>query len=172
MAAKDYYAILNIKRDADEKEIKHAYRKLAKKYHPDTNPNNKEAEQKFKEVTEAYNVLSDPEKKKKYDQYGSAAFDGNFSDGFNASDFYGNHFHEQTFHDGSNGFHFHFSGNADDDMFDDLFGSFFHGSTGSTKNTYTNDGFSFHNNYNEKGADAHADIHISFDDAVFGCDKV
>lgn len=172
MAAKDYYAILNIKRDADEKEIKRAYRKLAKKYHPDTNPNNKEAEQKFKEVTEAYNVLSDPEKKKKYDQYGSAAFDGNFSHGFNASDFYGNHFHEQTFHDGSNGFHFHFSGNADDDMFDDLFGSFFHGSTGSTKNTYTNDGFSFHNNYNEKGADAHADIHISFDDAVFGCDKV
>ena len=78
MAAKDYYAILNIKRDADEKEIKRAYRKLAKKYHPDTNPNNKEAEQKFKEVTEAYNVLSDPEKKKKYDQYGSAAFDGNF----------------------------------------------------------------------------------------------
>ena len=55
MAAKDYYAILNIKRDADEKEIKRAYRKLAKKYHPDTNPNNKEAEQKFKEVTEAYN---------------------------------------------------------------------------------------------------------------------
>ena len=64
MAKRDYYDVLEISRNADEKEIKRAYRKLAKKYHPDTNPGDKQAEQKFKEVTEAYNVLSDSEKKK------------------------------------------------------------------------------------------------------------
>ena len=73
---RDYYEVLGIGKQADEKEIKKAYRKLAKKYHPDMNPDDKAAEQKFKEVTEAYNVLSDPEKKKLYDQFGHAAFDG------------------------------------------------------------------------------------------------
>ena len=69
MAAKrDYYEVLGVARDADPGTIKKAYRKLAKKYHPDTNPGDKTAEQNFKEVTEAYNVLSDPEKKKLYDQ--------------------------------------------------------------------------------------------------------
>lgn len=72
---RDYYEVLGIGKQADEKEIKKAYRKLAKKYHPDTNPGDRTAEQKFKEVTEAYNVLSDPEKKKLYDQFGFAAFD-------------------------------------------------------------------------------------------------
>ena len=72
---RDYYEVLGIGKQADEKEIKKAYRKLAKKYHPDMNPGDKAAEQKFKEVTEAYNVLSDPEKKKLYDQFGFAAFD-------------------------------------------------------------------------------------------------
>ena len=77
MAAKrDYYEVLGVAKNADEKTIKKAYRKLAKKYHPDTNPGDKEAEKKFKEVTEAYSVLSDPEKKKLYDQFGHAAFDG------------------------------------------------------------------------------------------------
>lgn len=71
----DYYEVLGIGKQADEKEIKRAYRKLAKKYHPDMNPGDKVAEQKFKEVTEAYNVLSDKEKKKLYDQFGFAAFD-------------------------------------------------------------------------------------------------
>ena len=69
--AKDYYAILGVGRGADEKEVKQAYRKLARKYHPDVNPNDAAAEGKFKEVSEAYEVLSDPEKKKLYDQYGS-----------------------------------------------------------------------------------------------------
>ena len=78
MAKKDYYDVLGINRNADEKEIKRAYRKLAKKYHPDINPGDKEAEQKFKELTEAYNVLSDSEKKKLYDQYGFAAFEEGF----------------------------------------------------------------------------------------------
>ncbi len=75
MAKRDYYEVLGIGRNADAKEIKKAYRKLAKKYHPDMNPGDKQAEQKFKEITEAYNVLSDTEKKKLYDQYGFAAFE-------------------------------------------------------------------------------------------------
>jgi chaperone protein DnaJ len=68
--AKDYYAILGVSRDADEKEIKSAYRRLARKYHPDVNPNDKTAEAKFKEISEAYEVLSDPEKRKMYQQFG------------------------------------------------------------------------------------------------------
>lgn len=75
MAKRDYYEVLGVGRDADAKAIKRAYRKLAKKYHPDMNPGDKQAEQKFKEITEAYNILSDDEKKKLYDQYGFAAFE-------------------------------------------------------------------------------------------------
>ena len=81
MADKDYYGTLGVDKNADEAAIKRAYRSLAKKYHPDMNPGDAEAEQKFKEVNEAYSVLSDPEKKAKYDQFGSAAFDG--TGGFN-----------------------------------------------------------------------------------------
>lgn len=72
--AEDYYKTLGIEKDASPDEAKKAYRKLALKYHPDKNPNNKQAEEKFKRISEAYAVLSDPEKKKKYDQYGSDAF--------------------------------------------------------------------------------------------------
>ncbi len=70
MATKDYYKVLGIKRDASESEVKQAYRKLARKHHPDVNPGDKTAESKFKEINEAYEVLSDKEKRKKYDQYG------------------------------------------------------------------------------------------------------
>ena len=72
---RDYYDVLGISRDADAAAIKRAYRKLAKKYHPDSNPGDKTAEQMFKDVNEAYDVLSDPKKKKLYDQFGHAAFD-------------------------------------------------------------------------------------------------
>ena len=72
---RDYYEVLGVDKNADEAAIKRAYRTLAKKYHPDMNPGNKEAEQKFKEVNEAYAVLSDPDKKAKYDQYGFAGID-------------------------------------------------------------------------------------------------
>ena len=75
MTKRDYYDVLGIGRNADEKEIKRAYRKLAKQYHPDTNPGDKQAEQRFKEITEAYNVLSDKEKRAAYNQFGFAAFD-------------------------------------------------------------------------------------------------
>ena len=73
---RDYYEVLGVAKGADENAIKKAYRKLAKKYHPDTNAGNPQAEKKFKEITEAYSVLSDPEKRKLYDQFGHAAFDG------------------------------------------------------------------------------------------------
>jgi curved DNA-binding protein len=91
--AKDYYAILGVKKDANADEIKKAYRKLAFKYHPDKNPGNKEAEEKFKEITEAYAVLSDTEKKRQYDQFGEAGFHQRFSQedifrGFDAGDIF------------------------------------------------------------------------------------
>ena len=70
---RDYYEVLGVDKNASETEIKRAYRKVAKKYHPDMNPGDKEAEEKFKEAAEAYEVLSDPEKKSKYDQFGHAA---------------------------------------------------------------------------------------------------
>ena len=85
---RDYYEVLGVDRNADEAAIKSAYRKLAKKYHPDVNPGDKDAEQKFKEASEAYAVLSDPEKRRKYDQFGHAAFDqGAGGGGFGGFDF-------------------------------------------------------------------------------------
>ena len=78
---KDYYELLGVTKNASQDDIKKAYRKLAKKYHPDVNKDNKEAEKKFKEVSEAYEVLSDTDKKSKYDQFGHAGVDPNFSAG-------------------------------------------------------------------------------------------
>lgn len=103
MAKRDYYEILGLTKNADEKEIKAGFRKLAKQYHPDLNPDNKEAESKFKEINEAYEVLSDSDKKAKYDQFGHAAFDQNqgFGGGANYGDF--------------------------NDIFGDMFGDFFGG---------------------------------------------
>ena len=72
---RDYYEVLGVPKDADEDALKKAYRKLAKKYHPDANPGDKEAEAKFKEASEAYSVLSDPQKRQQYDQFGHAAFE-------------------------------------------------------------------------------------------------
>ena len=73
---RDYYEVLGVAKNASDAELKKAYRKLAKKYHPDVNPGDKEAEAKFKEATEAYGILSDPDKRKQYDQFGHAAFEG------------------------------------------------------------------------------------------------
>ncbi len=82
MSDRDYYEILNVNRDADQNEIKKAYRSLAMQYHPDKNPGNKEAEEKFKELSEAYAVLSDPQKRRQYDQFGKAGMRGGSTGGF------------------------------------------------------------------------------------------
>ena len=88
---RDYYEVLGVDRGADEATIKKAYRQLAKKYHPDMNPGDKEAEKKFKEASEAYAVLSDAEKRRQYDQFGHAAFEqgGGGAGGFGGFDFNG-----------------------------------------------------------------------------------
>ena len=84
---RDYYEVLGVDKNADEAALKKAYRVLAKKYHPDMNPNNPEAEKKFKEAREAYAVLSDPEKRRQYDQFGHAAFENGGAGGFGGFDF-------------------------------------------------------------------------------------
>ena len=79
---RDYYEVLGVDKNASEDEIKRAYKKLARKYHPDMNPGDKEAEEKFKEINEAYEVLSDPQKRATYDQFGHAGMDGMGAGGF------------------------------------------------------------------------------------------
>ncbi len=143
---RDYYEVLGVSRNADDAELKKAYRQLAKKYHPDVNPGDKEAEAKFKEATEAYTVLSDPEKRRKYDQFGHAAFDN----GGGESPFDG----------------FDFNSSDMSDIFGDLFGSdifgdLFGGRSSQRRSTNTP----------TKGANLRARINISFEEAVFGCNK-
>ncbi len=177
---RDYYEVLGLSKGADESSIKKAYRKLAKKYHPDTNPDNKEAEKKFKEITEAYSVLSDPGKKKMYDQFGHAAFDqsgtssnngyGGFGDfgsggfgGFGSGGFKNGGTYRRTYSNTGNGYQeFHFEDGNMDDMFGDIFGDMFHhyGSTGSS------------GQFRSKGSDLNAEVTVGFDEAAFGCDKV
>ncbi len=138
---RDYYEVLGVSKNATENEIKHAYRKVAKKYHPDANPGDKEAEEKFKEAAEAYEVLSDPEKKAKYDQFGHAAFEqGGGPGGFGGFDFGG----------GDMG-----------DIFGDIFGDFFGGgrSRGGARNGP------------RQGANLRAGVRITFEDAIRGVDK-
>ena len=139
---RDYYEVLGVDKGADENAIKKAYRVLAKKYHPDANPGDAEAEKKFKEASEAYAVLSDPQKKAQYDQFGHAAFEqggpgwggaGGFD--FNSADF--------------------------GDIFGDIFGDLFGG--GRSRGGRSNGPM--------KGANIRAAVHVTFEEAVFGCDK-
>ncbi len=145
MAKRDYYEVLEVDRAASEEEIKKAYRKLAIKYHPDKNPGDKTAEEKFKELGEAYEALCDPQKRAAYDQYGHAAFD---SRARGAGGFRGG-----GFHDPFEIFREVFGGGAGS-IFDELFGGERRDPTGP-----------------QRGADLRYDMEISFEEAVLGCEK-
>ncbi len=158
---RDYYEVLGVPRDADDSAIKKAYRKLAKKYHPDTNQGDKSAEKKFKEVTDAYTVLSDKEKRKLYDQFGHGAFDG--TGGYQSQGGPQGNYQE-----------FHFEGGDMGDIFGDIFGNMFHGGgfgSGFQQDTGRNDRFRYRE-YQQKGQDVTSEVTITFDEAVTGCDKV
>lgn len=177
---RDYYEVLGVNKSATDAEIKKAYRKLAKKYHPDMNKDNPKAEDLFKEVTEAYEVLSDKEKRKLYDQFGHAAFDegagqggaygaGGQGFGSGAGGFGG--FGGQGFRggfSGGGGGSFHFNGNSGDgyqeyyytgDNLDDIFDGFFGGSRKGRSRS-------------KDGEDVLAKVEVSFEEAALGADKV
>ena len=161
MNKRDCYDVLRIKKNATDKEIKSAYRKLAKKYHPDANPGDKRAEEKFKELSEAYDILKNPEKRKLYDRFGHAAFDetmaGQGAYGQQgAQQSYGSGWYDfGTTGNGSQYREYHFSSDDLGDIFGDFFGGFGKGAhTGGNK-----------------GADIETEMTISFDEAAFGCTK-
>ena len=148
MASKrDYYEVLGIQKGADASAIKKAYRKMAKKYHPDANPGDKEAEEKFKEVNEAYEVLSDDQKRAAYDQYGHSAFENGGM--------------------GAGGFSGGFTGNFSDmgDIFGDIFGGGFSDIFGGGSSRRRR------NNAPQQGADSRVNITITFEESMNGCQK-
>lgn len=142
MAKRDYYEVLGLDRNGSAEDIKKAYRKLALKYHPDKNPGDKTAEEKFKEIGEAYEALSDPQKRAAYDQYGHAAFDSRMRGG------------GRGFHDPFDLFREVFGGGGGGSIFDDLFGGGQRDPTGP-----------------QRGSDLRYDMEISFEEAVLGCEK-
>lgn len=139
---RDYYEVLGVGKDADDGAIKKAYRVLAKKYHPDMNPGDAEAEKKFKEASEAYAVLSDPEKRRQYDQFGHAAFEGGAG---GAGGFGGFDFNSADF----------------SDIFGDIFGDLFGGGRRGGRA----------GNSPMRGANIRKSIRITFEEAIFGCEK-
>ena len=195
---RDYYEVLGVDRNADANAIKKAYRKLAKKYHPDTNAGNPQAEEKFKEVTEAYNVLSDEKKRKLYDQFGHAAFDGGASQGGPG----GSGAYSYGYGGPGSGYReYHFQGDPGDmdNIFKDIFGDMFHGQRGGSgfsgsgfaaaaalEGGFGGSGFGgdfgggrrgsygrgFGGYGSQKGADMTASVIISLEEAAFGCKKV
>lgn len=141
---RDYYEVLGVKKDATDAELKKAYRKMAVKYHPDQNPGDKDAEEKFKEVNEAYEVLSDSQKRAQYDQFGHAAFDGGAGGGAGYGGFGG------------------FDGADMGDIFGDIFGDFFGGRSSRGGSRY---------NGPMRGANVQTSVRLSFEEAIFGCEK-
>lgn len=148
MAKRDYYEILGVGKNASDDEIKKAYRKLAIKYHPDKNPGDKEAEEKFKEVSEAHEVLSDKQKRARYDQFGHAGVGGNGGPS-------GNPFQNGNYSYSSQGFNFDFGGSGG---LDDILGSIF--------------GFGAGQRRPARGADYRTTVVLNFEEAVFGTTKV
>ena len=140
---RDYYEVLGVEKGADLEAIKKAYRKMAMKYHPDRNPDNREAEEKFKEVGEAYEVLSDPDKRARYDQFGFAGVDPNFGAGAGGY--------------GGSGF----GGFGDFGDLGDIFGSFFGGGASRTSNA----------NAPRRGENVMSRLELTFEEAAFGCEK-
>ncbi len=145
---RDYYEVLGIGKNATDAEIKSAYRKLAKKYHPDLNPGNKEAEEKFKEVNEANDVLSDPQKRQRYDQFGFAGVDPNYAAANGG---------------GAGGFGGGFGGVDLGDIFGDIFGGGFSGFGGGSSTRTAN--------APRKGHDIQASVILTFEEAAHGCSK-
>nr|WP_243120239.1 molecular chaperone DnaJ [Caloramator sp. E03] len=142
--AKDYYAILGVSKNATDEEIKSAFRKLALKYHPDKNPGDKNAEEKFKEINEAYQVLSDPQKRAQYDQFGTADFNGQGGfGGFDPSNFGG------------------FGGFGGFEGFSDIFGDIFGDMFGARRQK----------NGPQRGADLEYNLELTFEEAAFGVKK-
>ena len=149
---RDYYEVLGIGKNATDAEIKSAYRKLAKKYHPDLNPGNKEAEEKFKEVNEANDVLSDPQKRQRYDQFGFAGVDPNYAAANGG---------------GAGGFGGGFGGVDLGDIFGDIFGGGFGGGfSGFGGGSSTRPA-----NAPRKGHDIQASVILTFEEAAHGCSK-
>ncbi len=140
MAKRDYYDVLGVQRNASEQDLKSAFRKLAKDHHPDRNPDDKSAEQKFKEINEAYEVLKDPQKRAAYDRFGHAAFEGGMGG-----------------RGGGAGFGPDFASSMSD-IFDDLFGEFMGGRRGGQQRR----------SGRERGADLRYNMEISLDDAFSG----
>lgn len=160
MAKKDYYSSLNVARSASADDIKKSYRKLAMKYHPDKNPNDKKAEEMFREITEAYEVLSDTKKREMYDQFGFAGSNQGFAGaGAGAGGFGG---FGGGFGQGQQGF----GGEGNEgfqDIFGDIFGDVFGGGAGARGG--------FKQTRKQRGADLRYTLNISFEDSALGTEK-
>lgn len=165
MATKDFYQLLGVSRSATADEIKKAYRKLAMQYHPDKNPGNKKAEEKFKEISEAYEVLSDTDKRKNYDQFGAAGVNGNpFGAGGNP---FGGGFGGRQQRTGG----FSAGGSADPfaDIFGDMFGDIF---TQQQRGGGTRPGAGGARGQTAKGSDLKYTLTITLEEAAVGCEKL